>query len=228
MPVTKPDLDGNGLSHPARFSPKILEAIDRMLMGGTLLDPFAGTGVVHELANGRRVVIGIELEPEWAALHPNTIIGDATFLPIRSRTIDAIATSPTYGNRFADHHNAKDGSLRRSYTHDLGRALHPRNTGAMHWKGPGIGEYCRLHIEAWDEAWRVLRRGGRFVLNCKDHYRTVDGVQKLQRVTQWHRRTLIAVGFKEIEVVKIPVGGMRSGENRQRVPYESVVLMRKP
>ena len=76
-------------------------------------------------------------------------------------------TSPTYGDRLADHHDARDGSVRHSYKHDLGRDLHPDNSGAMQW-GPA---YRDFHTAAWVEVRRVLRPGGRFVLNVKDHVR---------------------------------------------------------
>ena len=48
-------------------------------------------------------------------------------------TFDMVVTSPTYGNRMADHHNAKDGRRRITYTHNLGRTLTPGNSGAMQW-----------------------------------------------------------------------------------------------
>jgi tRNA G10 N-methylase Trm11 len=84
-------------------------------------------------------------------------------LPFADASIDAIVTSPTYGNRLADHHRASDPLLRRSYTHDLGRPLHSENSGAMQWGDA----YRAFHRRAWAEAVRVLKPGGRFVLNVK-------------------------------------------------------------
>jgi tRNA G10 N-methylase Trm11 len=95
------------------------------------------------------------------------VVGDALALPFPDATFDAVVTSPTYGNRMADHHHARDGSLRYSYTHTLGRSLHPNNSGTLHWGA----EYQRFHSLAWREVWRVVRPGGRFVLNIKDHVR---------------------------------------------------------
>ena len=99
--------------------------------------------------------VGVELEPEWADLHPDTFVGNALALKFDDADFDAVVTSPTYGNRLADHHNAKDGSVRRSYTHDLGRQLQEDNSGAMHW-GP---KYRDFHRKAWIEAKRVIRPG---------------------------------------------------------------------
>ena len=152
-----------------------------------VLDPFAGTGRIHELRDRGHVTFGVELEPEWARLSEFTLIGNALDLPFADDTFDAICTSPTYGNRLADHHNAQDGSTRRSYTHDLGRPLTEQNSGQMHWGD----DYRDFHRAAYTEATRVLRPGGRFVLNMKDHVR--KGVR--QYVTRWHIETLMALGL---------------------------------
>ena len=101
--------------HPATFSDPILAAIDAALGDAeTVLHPFAGIGGIHRL---NRSTVGVELEPESAEQHPNTIVGNALDLPSPDDIFDAIATSPTYGNRMADHHDAKDGSTRHTYRH---------------------------------------------------------------------------------------------------------------
>src|SRR3982751_1496096 len=215
-PVSKPDL-GGGVSHPARFSLGLLpvfEAAVPVARYPRVLDPFAGTGRIHELENE---TVGIELEPEWAKLHPDTLVGDARYLPFNDASFDAIVTSPTYGNRFADKHDAKDGSLRRSYTHDLGRKLTAGNSGGMQW-GQG---YRDLHMQAWEEAWRVLRPGGRFVLNIKDHDRNFTR----QYVSAWHVSTLFGLGFELVWFDQLDAGGLRRGENaEERYPEQIFVL----
>jgi len=115
--------------HPAKFSDRILERLaDLLATRGDepdqplVLDPFAGTGKVHQLDGIRSV--GVEIEPEWATMHPNTVVGNTLYLPFRTGAFAGMITSPTYGNRHADHHNAKDPSFRHSYTHTLGRTLH--------------------------------------------------------------------------------------------------------
>jgi hypothetical protein len=62
-------------------------------------------------------------------------------------TFDAICTSPTCGNRMADHHEARDISPRHTYRHVLGRPRTPGNSGALQW-GDGIAgeEYRALHV----------------------------------------------------------------------------------
>lgn len=203
-PITKPDL-GGGISHPARYSDALLQIFAELLDGYDLvLDPFAGTGRIHELPNA---TVGIEIEPEWAELHPDTVLGSALDLPFDDCHFDAICTSPTYGNRLADSHNASDPERRRSYTHDLGRPLDADNSGAMQWGD----EYRKFHKRAWSEAVRVLRHGGRFVLNIKDHIR--GGEQQL--VAAWHVATLVELGLRfEPESSKgLFTGHLRQGAN---------------
>lgn len=216
------DLPAANVSHPAKYSDALMGTFVRMLRGSRrILDPFGGTGKVfllsHWLPDAQ--IEAVEIEPEWAAQHPLTTLGNALDLPWTSQYFDAICTSPTYGNRMADHHDAQDDSQRLTYTHRLGRNLHASNTGDLQWGT----EYRMVHVVAWQEARRVLEPGGRFVLNIKDHIR--GGVR--QHVTDWHITTLEGLGFEVQEHVKIDCPGMRYGRNGGvRVEYESVVLLR--
>lgn len=248
--------------HPAKYSDDILRAIaDSLAHAGLgpcpfVLDPFAGTGRIHALAvhpvHSFRT-LGIEIEHEWVDYHPSTILGDATNLEAwPDGHFDAIATSPCYGNRMADHHDARERCRtcrgtglvgagagygddqceachgegkrtykRHTYRHYLGRPLAPNNAGAMQW-----GEaYRNLHRAAWAEAVRVLRPGGRFVLNMKDHVRKKQVVP----VTAWHLETLTALGLDLVACARIDHDGLGHGENRDaRVPYEWVLSLEKP
>lgn len=216
-PITKPDL-GAGVSHPARYSDALLPVFAGLLKGyDRVLDPFAGTGRIHELPNE---TVGVEIEPEWAAMQPGTVVGDALALPFPADVFDAICTSPTYGNRLADHHNASDPELRRSYTHDLGRTLDDNNSGAMQWGN----EYRAFHLKAWSEAVRVLRPGGRFVLNIKDHIR--DGER--QPVSAWHAGVFMDLGLKFIDCIPVVTSHLRQGANgAARVDAELVWVFDK-
>ena len=190
--------------HPAKFTDTIIPVIDKALGNAEkVLDPFAGTGRIHQLEN--RETVGIEIEPEWANQHPDTQIGNALDLPFADQTFDAVATSPTYGNRLADHHNNQDGSERRSYTHDLNRPLDPNNSGDLQWGD----EYKTFHRKAWTEAVRVLKPGGKLVLNISDHIR--DG--KAQGVPAWHANTLGQLGLELVTAEPVPTPRQRHGEN---------------
>lgn len=104
--------------HPAKFSSPIIDAMRQLLspeLAATgrlkVLDPFAGVGGVHQLADAGGIeTYGVELQPEWARAHPDTICGSVLELPslFPAGTFTVLATSPTYGNRMADHHDAAD------------------------------------------------------------------------------------------------------------------------
>lgn len=223
--TAKPDL-GGGVTHPARFSDPILDVIAAELPEeGVVLDPFAGTGRIHEVATETRQTVGVEIEPEWASLHPDTKVGDALDLEgtagIAPESVDAVATSPTYGNRLADHHNAADADSRRSYTHDLGRPLHENNSGTLQWGD----EYRTFHLNAYREAVRALKPGGRFVLNVSDHIR---GGQP-QQVVLWHAWALGSLGLAWVKVEAVETRRLRTGDTAdRRVDAEFVLVFTKP
>jgi SAM-dependent methyltransferase len=203
--------------HPARFASAVLDVAADFLIGcDRVLDSFAGTGRVHELP---METIGVEIEPEWAAWHPDTIVSDATRLPFAAETFDGVCSSPCYGNRLSDHHDAQDDSHRITYRHALGRPLHAANAGGMGWVGREGEWYRMLHSMAWREVWRVLGPGGVFVLNVKDHVRRGE----VQRVSAWHRRAIEATGFELIAKRRLTLNGMRFGANAEaRVRFENV------
>jgi SAM-dependent methyltransferase len=220
QPQPKPDL-GQGVSHPARYSEELIPHFAGLLEGyRRVLDPFAGTGKIFQLREHGHDVVAVELEPEWANCHPDVVVGNALHLPFAADTFDAICTSPTYGNRLADHHNAYDPEARRSYTHDLGRQLSPDNSGAMQWGD----EYRDFHIEAWREALRVLKPNGRFVLNLKDHIR--GGAW--QDVLGWHVAACCRLGFEPKAIRPVITRSLRTGATADlRVDAEMIFAFDK-
>lgn len=205
--------------HPAKFTDTLWPVFVEMLRGRKrVLDPFAGTGTIftiEKLLPGCRAE-GVELEPEWAALHPRTTQGNALHLPWPDCYFDAVLTSPAYGNRMADN-LLRDRWKRNTYASELGRELSPASGAALQW-GP---RYREFHVAAWTEARRVLCPGAAFVLNIKDHIRA----GKLQPVTQWHIDALTALGFRLLRHERVNTPSMRYGANADlRVEYESVIL----
>lgn len=203
--------------HPATFSPQILAAIDALIPDGArVLDPFAGVGTIHRL-RPRIDTWGLEIEHEWGAASPYTLVGDARDLPWPDDAFDYVATSPCYGNRMADHHEARDASRRITYRHYLGRALTPTSSGKLQW---GTA-YRELHDAAWWEAKRVARH---LILNVKDHVRR----DVLQRVPEWHLATCRRLGWELTDEYRIPVSGMRFGENHgARADHEMIYVFRR-
>lgn len=204
------------MRHPAKYTPVLLPIFADMLRGcRRILDPFGGTGRIFDLPMSAEIQ-AVEIEPEWASLDKRMTLGNALALPWDDNYFDGICTSPTYANRMADHHDAKDKSRRNTYRHALGRPLHPDNSGSLQWGK----QYQEFHIAAWTEVRRVLCVGGVFVLNIKDHIRR----GKVQAVTEWHIATLNMLGFAVVEHRRVNCPGNRQGANMNaRVDYESVI-----
>src|SRR5690606_19681990 len=103
--------------HPAKYTAALLPVFARILRehgAQSVLDPMAGVGKIGLLRDygfsGR--IVANEIDPEWAAHSPAHVemhVGDAAAMTwAADGEFDAIVTSPTYGNRMADHHNARD------------------------------------------------------------------------------------------------------------------------
>lgn len=246
-------------AHPAPFSAEVLNVIKAEFPRRTRridppeewLDPFAGTGRVHELAEPLSIrTVGVEIEPEWAACHPDTYVGDSTALP-KSWTAHfaGAITSPVFGNRMSDHHDAQErckacdatGRVARkkcercdgkgirdhkriTYRHKLGRELHENNAGRMQWGA----KYRDLHEQVWRELYRVLKPSRRssngrtlFFLDIKDHERA----HQMQAVTDWHEKVLQEIGFDLVASHSVDVRGMGFGQNRDARAENEWVLV---
>lgn len=208
--------------HCAKFSDALLPVAVEMLKRprvSLVLDPFAGTGKgVDYLRSAGFTAWGIDLEPEWADLSSYVMQGDALALQWPAGYFDAVFTSPTYGNRMAD----KDlrASVAGTYAKSLGRHASEGSSCHLQWGEP----YRVFHRAAWAEAWRVLRPGGYFLLNIKNHIRAKVEVD----VSGWHVRALEELGFVGVESRWIPTPSLRNGQNGgARVEGEWLVLMQR-
>ncbi len=224
---------GAAVKHPAKFSEPIkdviVHAFQRFDCGGPIYDPFAGVGGVHDIAARLGITsYGVELEPEWAQSYvPQigrmgevhaTLVGSALQERRWGSPFGTVITSPCYGNRMADHHNAQDGSKRHTYTHTLGHALHAENSGQLQWGD----EYKRFHQLAWC---RLEDTGARhLILNVSDHIRAGKVVQ----VCQWHVDCLRDLGWVERGSFPVETQRQRYGANADlRVPCEMVYVLER-
>ena len=215
------------IKHPATYTDSFIPKFAELLIGcDKVLDPFGGVGKLARIKeygfNGK--VICNELEREWAETSKYNVdewhIGDAANMAwAESNSFDAICTSPTYGNRMADHHNAKDASKRITYRHFLGRALDEANTGKMQWGD----KYREKHIEIYKECIRVLKNEGLMIVNVSDHIRKGQVVE----VVRWHKETLINFGMKLLDEIKIETPRMGFGQNgKSRVQHEYILVFK--
>jgi len=214
--------------HPAKFTDSFLPIFSELLQNtSNVIDPMAGTGKIGLIKEHgyKGVVYANDLEFEWISQAKDNgcdvfSMFDAAKMDYQNESFDAICTSPTYGNRMADSHNARDSSTRNTYTHTLGRKLHEENTGKMQW-----GEKYRVkHTEIYVELRRILKTNGIFILNVKDHIRKGEIIQ----VSDFHRNLIEKNGFTVEQHIEVPVRGMRFGENgKVRVKYENIYVFRK-
>jgi hypothetical protein len=233
------------VAHPAKFSDNILAVIYDLIPNkhDLILDPFAGTGKVHSLGLN---TVGIELEPEWANMHPQTRVGNALCLPFEDGKFDGVITSPVYANRMSDSHDAKekckhcDGTgwrnsiicskcegkgfreyKRLTYTHQLGSKLHKDNSGQFQW-GP---KYIYFTVDTWIEILRVLNpERSWIILNVSDHIR--DG--KIPEVSQFHFDVLESLGMKFVKLLTVRTPRMKFGANgKLRVDHENIALFER-
>lgn len=231
----------------------VVEVLSAHHVEGSILDPFAGTGRIHELRErfAGWDTLGVELEPEWADMSPYTVAGDATQLPPEwTALFQAVVTSPPYGNRMADAYAGDSSPCPECPTHTGGMidawcvCKACKGTGTVSSRrhtyrialqrpltdGSAAGmqwgdKYRDTMHRALAEVYRVLVPGGMFLLNISDHVRA--GV--LQRVPEWYSEAVRAIGFIPVDVLSVGTPRMRMGANSDlRAESEFLLVYRKP
>lgn len=248
--------------HCATFSDVALEQIlgvlDRRLPVGldaqrptTILDPFAGVGTIHKLSgrqvnllHGPLVTYGIELEAEWAIQHPSTMQGDALELGdlFAEQPMDAIVTSPAFGNRMADSYDGRGRCKACSGIGFMAPATEPGDEPIAlaqmvceRCKGSGLDRSKRATYRIslgrelsegsgasmqWGEAYRDFHR--LFLERChsflgKGQPLIIDMKDHYRRgwqdVPQWWAGAMAFAGFRFIQVDPYEVDSMSYGAN---------------
>ena len=221
--------------HPAKFSKRCLAEIAELLRphypdGGQMLDPFAGEGGIHALAEHGWATVGVEKVGRWAAKHPHTVHGDSTQLCpglFAPETFDVVATSPTWGNGMNQRNpNPNAGVGRRySYPDAAGEPMEATNTGGARFTKTDKGTYRQLHLTIWPQVVRVIRPDGLLVLNCRDSTNGDDGFRD---VTGWHIEVLQSYGMRLGTMSGVTAKGLGFGQRRRWVgDAELLVVMRK-
>lgn len=210
------------MRHPAKYSDSVLDVMRDIIEESgviNILDPFAGSGGCYELETDAVAVIGLELEPEG---HPWNVVTDCIEwmrVSPKQHGVQAIFTSPCYGNRFADKDMRE--SCAGTYMKWLGREASPGSACHLQW-GP---EYKGFHRRFIEVAFDFLPSGGLFVLNMSNHIR--NGVE--QNVVDWWATTMRDVGFNRVKLHQVETPRQRRGANHAaRVECEWVIEFVKP
>jgi modification methylase len=178
--------DASVRGHPGKLLPEIARRLIEQYArpGDWVLDPMSGIGTTGvEAVHLGRHYLGVELEPRFVAWQQenlelaqsrgatgeaHVVQGDARKLTrdwLHERTgraeVDAILTSPPYGNRLRPHSEQRSGLL-----HDL----RLKSTHAIFAEGYGVGEenlgnlpdgaYLREIQPVYDGCFAVLKPGG--------------------------------------------------------------------
>lgn len=120
----------------------------------------------------------------------------------------------------ADHHEAKDGTKRNTYTHCLGRQLLDGNTGKMQW---GV-EYMEKHKRIYNHLYLLVKPKGLFICNIKNHIRNGKEIY----VKEFHENALISCGFIKIDEIFVETQGNGFGANSdKRTNGEYILVFQK-
>jgi hypothetical protein len=216
--------------HPAKFSEPIVVELHKIVNAATtvfdrvplrILDPMAGVGTIHRLrVPGLVTTTGIEIEPEWAEQHPDTIEGDASDIPFGNESFELVMFSPPYGNRMADQFVSKDGTHRITYMHFLGRRLHENSAACEHFGAT----YCKKMDRILVECKRVVVPGGWVTINVSDFIKGGGVVP----VVDFYLQAMLGLRFRVVRDVEVPTKRMKFGANHKlRVRCERVITFQK-
>ena len=215
------------MNHPCTYSKQLHPHLRQLLAGAhRALDPFAGIGTFHQLLPESCEGVGVEIEPEWAAQHPNTVLGDSHYLiaMFGLNAFDTVVSSPVYPNGCADNFRPADTSRRYTYRAALGGR--PLTEGSTAGVGRGLNrKHNEMHTAIAQQIVGVLQPDGRLIWNVKD----VIAAGQIVPVVQWWADLWATLGLRPIDRIDIPCPGIRHGTNRAaRVDTEAVLVYRKP
>lgn len=215
------------MNHPCTYSKQLFPVLREQLAGARrVLDPFAGIGTYHKLLPEGAHGVGVEIEPEWAAQHPNTTHGDSHHLVAMFGidSFDHVVSSPVYPNGCADNFRPADTSRRYTYRAALGGR--PLTDGSTAGVGRGLNrKHNTLHTAIAHQVALVLQPDGKLIWNVKD----VIVAGKVVPVVAWWETLWAGLGLRPIGRVDVPCPGIRHGTNSAaRVDTEAVLIYRKP
>lgn len=215
--------------------------------GNLVLDPMGGTGSILIAAIKGRPSLTGELEAHQARIqHTNilrirhqTLISepvqdarwDAAKLPLPSRSIPAIITSPPYYDMFSNWGRKHSGEIDGNPEHigETGNCygFHPAQIGNIHI----YEHYLKTMRAVYRECWRVLEPGGTLVLIVGDRVKNkrrvpiVDDTAALCQAngfteSERHYRHIIPSHYRNIHAEK-------NGDDYPRIESETALVLKK-
>lgn len=214
------------MTHPTRWSPRILEHVAPVLRdwGLPVHDPFAGTG--ERLGQVCDILglsfTGTEIQ-EGFIIDPRVRQGDSTLEDTYPEGRYCIVTSPVYPNGITDHFAAQDSSTRNTYRQKLAeivgedQPLHVNNMGRY-----GTRQGKKATATYWDLARAsVAHWPSRLIVNVSNHI--ADDVE-YDTVGRW-RYLLHSRGYAVLRSFSVPTPRNGFGANgSKRVDCEWVFV----
>jgi hypothetical protein len=219
------------VTHPARWTPAILDAIEPVIvdLGLPIHDPYAGTGErLGALCDKVALTFtGTEIEAPFI-IDPRVKHGDSTDPATYPPRPFVAVTSPVYPNGMADHFRARDTSKRHTYRQALAtmlgydQPLHTNNMGRYAGRTRRGMASERRHFDIAQRC--IVHWPDHVVVNLKD---VITKTEVVPVVELW-KGMLIARAYEVINEIKVATPGQRNGANRDaRADHEVVIVARR-
>jgi hypothetical protein len=216
------------VTHPARWTPAILDAIEPVIvdLGLPVHDPFAGTGErLGALCDKVALPFtGTEIEAPFI-IDPRVKQGDSSDPATYPPHPHVVVTSPVYPNGMADHFRARDTSKRHTYRQALAtilgydQPLHANNMGRYAGRTRRGMASERRHFDIARRC--IVHWPDHVIVNVKD---VITKTEVVPVVELW-KELLVTRAYEVVDEIKVATPGQRNGANSDaRADHEMVLV----